>query len=51
MYDRRTAKTLGQRSFPPENTGCGERLVGEARSVTNFPSDAALDAWAKTFLR
>jgi hypothetical protein len=51
MYDRRTAKTLGRRSFPPEDTGCGERLVVGAGNVTSFPSNDALDAWAKTFLR
>ena len=51
MYDRRTAKNLGRRSFGAENRECGDTLVGGATEVMAWPSDTAMEAWAKSFFK
>ena len=49
MYDRRTAKSLGKRSFAPEDHGCADKLVSD--SITSLPDDAKVATWAKSFLK
>jgi hypothetical protein len=52
MYDRRSGKVLGHHSFPPVvGGGCEDKLDARTNAVTSYPSDEALDAWAKTFFR
>ena len=51
MYDRRTGRTIGRRSFPPENTGCSQQYTGGASYGSSFPSEAAIEAWARSFLK
>jgi hypothetical protein len=49
MFDRRTGKALGHRTFPFEDKGCADTLV--AKTVTSVPNDAQIVAWATTFLK
>jgi hypothetical protein len=50
MYDRRTGKSLGRRSVGPENVGCGDKLTS-AGPIFAYPPSAAIQAWARTFLK
>lgn len=49
LYERRSGRTLGRRTFRPANTACGDKLTSD--QVTNLPVDAEIEAWAMGFLR
>ena len=51
MYDRRTGRTLGRRLFPPDNTGCSQQYTGGTSYGHSFPSEAAIESWARSFLK
>jgi hypothetical protein len=41
---------VGHHSFPPVvRGGCGDKLDARTNAITSYPSDEALDDWAKTF--
>ena len=50
MYDRRTGRSIGRRSFPPDNTGCSKQYTAGASYGSSFPSEAAIEAWVRSFL-
>jgi hypothetical protein len=49
MYDRRTGKSVGRRTIQYEDKGCADTLV--AKTVTSFPNEDQVAAWAKGFLK
>jgi hypothetical protein len=49
MYDRRTGKSLGKRTFGPENLACGDNLVSDV--IVSMPAASEVATWAKTFLK
>ncbi len=50
MYDRRTGKVLGRRSFSPPSVGCHEELRAGVEEITTLPEEEPMKTWASTFL-
>jgi len=51
MYDRRTGKSLGKKSFPPKKPDCHSELVAGTSYVLGRPSNDDIGEWAKGFFK
>ncbi len=51
LFDRRSGKSVGRRTFRPQDGPCFEKHVAGAKSVTRKPADSEMKAWASSFLK
>lgn len=51
MYDRRTAKVLGKKTFAPAQPDCSAEYVGGTKTVLGRPPEETMKKWAETFLK
>jgi hypothetical protein len=51
MYDRRTGKSLGKKTFASQKPDCHSELVAGTTYLLGRPSDDAIATWTKSFFK